>query len=103
MKYIKTFQSGGLIAYAPGLSNSTGQLGASSGASTDSGKKSVLDDQIMKELITKGGLTNDTNALVKQLIDLEKTSMNPYLSSGTRTQSLALIGKVRELQQSKEL
>ena len=29
--------------------------------------------------------------------------MNPYLSSGTRTQSLALIGKVRELQQSKEL
>lgn len=101
MKYTRKLQQGGLLAYTPTLMSSPGQAAATGAA--ESKKSSIIDDDIIKELTTKGGLTNDTNALLAQLTQLEKSSVNPYLNSQSRATSLALIGKVNDLRQSKSM
>ena len=57
----------------------------------------------MKELTTKGGLTNDVNHLIQQLQALEQTSANPYLSSANQISSLTMISKINELRNNKAM
>lgn len=72
------------------------------GTAKEEGKKeSLVDDNVFKELMDKGGLTNDVNSFVEELIQLEQSSDNPFLNNSTRVTALRMIGRVNELKQSK--
>lgn len=107
MKYTRKFQSGGgFVIYTPtpiippATSGAAPSGAASASASSSS---SILDKDIMKELTTKGGLTNDVNHLIQQLQALEQTSANPYLSSANQISSLTMISKINELRNNKSM
>jgi len=101
---IKRFQNGGGFATFTPIIRTAPQLPASKATSTTEGKStsSLLDDKLYAELL-KGGLTNDVNALVSQLIELEGSSELPFTNVNTRAASLRLIGKVNEIKQNKAL
>ena len=99
-------QGGGFATFTP-IVNST-PIQTSSKQSSQSAQEaqpssSILDAVTFKELMTKGGLVNDTNSLVSELAKMETSMQNPYTKSSNRGLSLRLIGKVNELRQSKEL
>jgi hypothetical protein len=73
------------------------------GAATPSGTSSLLDDDTFKELLTKGGLVNDVNSLVNDLVQLESRNTNPFVSSNNRGVALQMIKRVNELRESKNL
>jgi hypothetical protein len=51
----------------------------------------------------KGGLNNEVNALVAQLIQLENSSTSyPYTDSSTRGESLKLISEINQLRNNKQ-
>lgn len=103
---IDKFQKGGgfatftpIIHSAPRTSTRSTQVDASNSEKTPT---SILDDEVFKELLRNGGLDNDINELVNQLIDLEKSQGGlPYTSSDNRTLALRMIGKVNQLRNSK--
>ncbi len=100
MKY-KKLQQGGLLVYQPTIVPSSSMPAAQNGAVGSTGNKSsILDDDIVKQLSGVEGLTNDTNALISQLAQLESSS-NPFLSRQNRTKALAIIGRINELKQNK--
>ena len=107
MKYTRKFQSGGgFVIYtptptAPPAASGAAPSGAASASASSS--SSILDKDIMKELTTKGGLTNDVNYLIQQLQALEQTSANPYLSSANQISSLTMISKINELRNNKSM
>lgn len=107
MKYTRKLDMGGLVLYTPVLGSSPAMPTAPSGASGASAKKteasSLLDEDLKKEIISKGGLSNDTNALIKKLMEIESRSANPFLQNHNRMQSLALIGQINELRQNKAM
>jgi hypothetical protein len=105
MKYIRKLQQGGFLSYQPTIVSTPTAPPVSSGAggSSDAKKSSILDDDLIKELTKETGLTNDTNELISQLIQLESQSVNPFLNRNTRAKSLAIIGKINELRQNKAM
>ena len=107
MKYTRKLQEGGFISYTPVPTSPpampTAPSGAVSASAQDAGSSGLLDNDLKKELLTKGGLSNDTNALIEQLLKIEQQSSNPFLQQSNRTNSLALIGKINELRQNKEM
>lgn len=107
MKYTRKLQEGGFISYTPVPTSPpampTAPSGAVSASAQDAGSSVLLDNDLKKELLTKGGLSNDTNALIEQLLKIEQQSSNPFLQRSNRTNSLALIGKINELRQNKEM
>ena len=79
---------------------------APSGAVSASASKqstSILDDDLKKELLSKGGLVNETNALIQEIIKLESQSDNPFLNQSTRSNTLEIIAKINELRQNKNM
>jgi hypothetical protein len=100
----KMQQGGGFATFTP-IITSTPNQGATSKQTTTGtpASTSILDESTFKELLTKGGLVNDTNSLVSELIKMESVQQNPYTQSSNRSMSLRMIGKVNELRQSKEL
>ena len=79
---------------------------APSGAVSASASKqstSILDDDLKKELLSKGGLVNETNALIQEIIKLESQSDNPFLNQSNRSNTLEIIAKINELRQNKNM
>ena len=106
MKYTRKLQYGGLVPYMPSPSNTPVMPTAPSGAvgaSTQNTGSSWLDEDIIKELINKGGLTNETNLLIEQLLAIDSQNTNPFLQQINRSSSFSLIGQVNELKQNKAL
>lgn len=100
---IKRFQNGGGFAtFTPIIKTAPQHTTSGSNQSESKTQSSILDDKLYAELI-KGGLTNDVNALVSQLIELESTSDMPFTNTNTRATSLRLIGKINEIRQNKLL
>ena len=101
---IKKFQQGGGFAtFTPIIETAPVTAATSKSESKSEGTKSVMDDEIFKELLTKGGLVNDLNSLVDKIYKMESTSATPYLSKYNRYTTLKLIGSINTLKQNKEL
>ena len=105
MKYnIKKLQSGG------GFATFTPYLGSSGAPSTPPATQdtqpdkeetsSILDKDLYKELLTKGGLVNDVNQFVSQIEKIE-SSKNPYLNTNNQVNVLRMIAQINELKQNK--
>lgn len=99
---VKKFQGGGFATFTPIINAPPVQQTAAASSGGKTATSSILDDDTFKELITKGGLINDTNKLVEELIQLETAESNPFLSESTRGSALRLISKVTELRRNKE-
>jgi len=101
---IKKLEGGGFATFTPVIASTPNQgQSAKTSAQAAPASTSILDEATFKELLTKGGLVNDTNSLVSELAKMESGSQNPYTQSSNRSLSLRMIGKVNELRQSKEL
>lgn len=102
---IKKLESGGGFAsFTPFVDTMPQQQATSAAQSTASeSPSSILDDDTFKELLTKGGLSNEVDALVSQLVKMEGEGTNPYLKSSNRSMALKMISKVNELRQNKNL
>jgi len=105
---IQKLQGGGVATFTPIIHTAATptQSGGTNSTSTAKTQTSLLDDETYKELLTKGGLVNDTNALVAQLIELESSQdfLSPdalYGSSTKRTSALRWIMATNELRQAK--
>ncbi len=107
MRYTKKLQEGGLITYRPALASGVGSLGAPEGASSEAKSSkiksgSILDEDIIKELMKGEGLTNDTNKFLEDLMKIEQSSTHPYLKSNNRIASLAVVSKYVEIKNNKQ-
>ena len=106
----KMQKGGGLATFTPILYEQPGAPSSSTSTKTSTESKhsisSILDDDTFKELATKGGLINDVNDLVKELVKVESSeeNENPYAfnKSNNRLLALQMIGKINELRQTKE-
>ena len=96
-------QGGGLATFTPIIETAPVTAASSKTESKSEGTKSVMDDEIFKELLTKGGLVNDLNSLIDKIYKMESTSSTPYLNKYNRYTTLKLIGSINTLKQNKEL
>ena len=107
MKYninreVKKMGSGGMFAtFTPYIPDSGNPAPKQAAASPEKGE-SILDEEIMKELIKAGGLITDTNHLTTELAMLELSPL-AYTSKGNRSQVMKLLAKVNELKVNKEM
>lgn len=106
MKYvIKHQKGGGFNTFSPYI-RSTSTERPTSGSSEETGNKSgskLLDDKLYGELL-KGGLINDVNNFVDQLLTLEsQMGMGSLFGSDSPGQGVRLIAKVNEVRRNKEL
>jgi len=104
MKYTRKLQYGGLVLYQPTLTTSPSMPTApSQGAAGASGKQgsSWLDEDLVKEIIDVGGLTNETNEVLSSLMSIEGS--NPFLQSSNRRNYIAYASKINELKQNKAM
>lgn len=68
---------------------------------TGSSASSIVDSKMIEHLYKTGGLVNDVNKLVSELIQLEKSSDLPYLKSQNRSSALQIVAKINEINQNK--
>lgn len=109
MRVKKLQTGGGFATFTPIISSvpqptksNTGSSSSEKEESSGSAKTgSILNDLVYKELFNTG-LSNDVNQLVSDLIKIEATSNNPYLSEANRDMSLRMIAKINEIKMNKE-
>ncbi len=102
----KLQQGGGFATFTPIINASPGATTSKTAGTTEQTKtatSSILDDDTFKELLTKGGLTNDVNSLVAELVKLESTSATPFAQNTNRSMALRMISKVNELRQNHDM
>lgn len=102
-KIRKMEQGGGFATFTPFLDTLPSAPMPTATSNTSSEPTSIIGEDMFKELMTKGGLSNEVDALVAQLVKLENESANPYLKSSNRSMALKMISKVNELRQNKNL
>ena len=95
---IKSLQGGGFLTFTPFIESPTtgtsGNYSPKEGSKSDSGPKNstgILDDEIYKELVNKGGLMNDVDYLVQKLHSLQSAVVNPFMDSGNSSSALKMI------------
>ena len=107
MKYKieKLADGGGFATFTP-IIDSGPSINHSSAQSTQPQQQqepnSVIDEKMLEYLYKSGGLVNDVNKLVSELIEIERSSMNPYLKSSNRISTLRLTDRVNEISRNKE-
>ena len=106
---IKSLQGGGLLTFTPFIGSPTtgisGNHSPKESSKSDSGPKNstgILDDEIYKELVNKGGLMNDVDNLVQRLHSLQSATVNPFMDSGNSSSALKMISEINRLRQSSE-
>lgn len=110
---IKSLQGGGLLTFTPFIespttrtSGTSGNYSTKEGSKSDSGPKNstgILDDEIYKELVNKGGLMNDVGYLVQKLHSLQSAVVNPFMDSSNSSSALKMISEINRLRQSNEI
>lgn len=110
---IKSLQGGGLLTFTPFIespttrtSGTSGNYSTKEGSKSDSGPKNstgILDDEIYKELVNKGGLMNDVDYLVQKLHSLQSAVVNPFMDSSNSSSALKMISEINRLRQSNEI
>jgi len=63
---------------------------------------SVIDSKMIEQLYKSGGLVNDVNQLVSELVQIEQSSTNPFLSNINRGRTLQIAAKINEISQNKD-
>lgn len=103
MKYTRKLQYGGLVLYQPTPISPSMPTAPSQGAvgASDKQGSSWLDEDLIKEIIDVGGLTNETNEVLASLMSIE--GPNPFLQSSNRRNYIAYASKINELKQNKEM
>lgn len=109
MKYtINKFQTGGVMAatYTPiekGIMSAPvmGSSGQDSKSKDDS--DSILDKDIYKKMVEEGGLINDVNAFMANILKLESSSLYPYLNKNNTSSVLRHIGEFNVIKQNKQM
>lgn len=103
MKYTRKLQYGGLVLYQPTPISPSMPTAPSQGAvgASDKQGSSWLDEDLIKEIINVGGLTNETNEILASLMSIE--GPNPFLQSSNRRNYIAYASKINELRQNKEM
>lgn len=103
MKYTRKLQYGGLVLYQPTPASPSMPTAPSQGAvgASDKQESSWLDDDLIKEIIDVGGLTNETNEVLASLMSIG--GPNPFLQSSNRRNSIAYASKINELRQNKAM
>lgn len=104
---IKSLQGGGGFAtFTPIIHTPPAVQSPSSGANAQaemsSMGSSLLDEKMLEHLYKTGGLVNDVNKLVSELIQLERTSDLPYLKTQNRSSALQIVAKINEINQNKK-
>ena len=107
---IKNLQGGGLLTFTPFIGSPTtgtsGNYSPKESSKSDSGPKNstgILDDEIYKELVNKGGLMNDVDYLVQKLHSLQSAVVNPFMDSSNSSSALKMISEINRLRQSNEI
>lgn len=107
MKYeIRKFNFGGamftpIIETMPGTNTGSSRTSSDDDTSTKK-QSSILDDEILETLYKVKGLTNDVNKYITELVELENSTEFSFSESGNRQRVLHMIGKINELEESKE-
>ncbi len=103
MKYTRKLQYGGLVLYQPTPASPSMPTAPSQGAvgASDKQGSSWLDDDLIKEIMDVGGLTNETNEVLASLMSIG--GPNPFLQSSNRRNSIAYASKINELRQNKAM
>ena len=70
---------------------------------TQAPSNELLDSEVYKTLMSKGGLKNDVNKWVDEIVAFEATSEFPYLSGGGVEQTAFKIKRLNEIIRNKEL
>ena len=106
---IKSLQGGGLLTFTPFIGSPTtgisGNHSPKESSKSDSGPKNgtgILDDEIYKELVNKGGLMNDVDYLVQRLHSLQSATVNPFMDASNSSTALKMISEINKLRQSSE-
>lgn len=98
---IHKLQKGGFSTFTPIIHNIP-QPTQSSNTSSSKDTESVLDDEVFKELMKAGGLSNEVNELVNKLIEIESRSEFSYNDPRSRAASLQIIKEIEVLKNNKE-
>ena len=106
---IKSLQGGGLLTFTPFIGSPTtgisGNHSPKESSKSDSSPKNstgILDDEIYKELVNKGGLMNDVDYLVQRLHSLQSATVNPFMDASNSSTALKMISEINKLRQSSE-
>lgn len=102
---IKSLQGGGFASFTPIIHTPpampSSSTGAEASAASSEPSSSIIDEKMLEHLYEKGGLVNDVNKLVDELIQLEKGSDLPFLKSQNRSTALKITAKINEIKQNK--
>lgn len=95
---------GGFATFTPIIHNFPGTPSSGNQPTSETPKQSssILDEKMLEHLYKQGGLVNDVNKLVSELIQLEKASDMPFLNSQNRSTVLRIVAKINEVNQNKE-
>ena len=102
MKYnIQKLQGGGLIFnYIPSSGADTAVAPTGAASSKAAKQEELIDEDIYKELMEKGGLTSDVNVFTNKVLSLQSSSS--LLSTGGIQNSLRLIAQVNQIKDNKK-
>ena len=101
---IKLFQQGGGFASSTFITPAApvDSTTVSESKSTKS-QESVLEDEMFKELITKGGLINDVNSFARDIYRLESSSNTPFSTQSNITKFMRLLPQLNQVKQNNDL
>lgn len=101
---IKLFQQGGGFASSTFITPAApvDSTAVSETKSTKS-QESVLEDEMFKELITKGGLINDVNSFARDIYRLESSSNTPFSTQSNITKFMRLLPQLNQVKQNNDL
>lgn len=107
MKYqIRSLAGGGGFAtFTPILHTPPTPQGSSSSeqGTVEAKGSSIIDDKMLDDLYKEnGGLVNDVNQLVAEMIQLENSSKMPFMNQDNRGMALKFRAKLNEIKQNKE-
>lgn len=95
-------QGGGFATFTPYLA-AAATVATSTASSDTSSKKSdtLVDDDIFKEFLKEGGLTNDVDAWAKELLALQMEP-TPFTMGENRSRAITLMAQVNRLKESRK-
>lgn len=103
MKYnIQKLQSGGLIFnYIPSTGSEPAVAPTGAASSKGTKQEELLDEDIYKELMEKGGLTSDVNVFTNNILSLQSSPSN-FLKPGGVSNTLRLIAQVNQIKDNRK-
>lgn len=100
---IKKLQQGGMLAFTPIINAPTQQTPTQQSSTSQVEESSgLLDEDLYKQLVSKGGLVNDVNQFTQELNSMDSDPY-AYLNPNHVKSKLQIVAKVNELRRNNEL